>query len=249
MPTGRARRGTGRIYLPKKGSTVYWIQLTHNGAKHRESTGTSDKRRAINFLDRRRAEIVTGNFVADPSKITISHLVSTYMEEIHVNRNKTVSKSEERWRLHLKPSFEKIGANKLTSDMVREYISSRQAEGASNATINRELAVLKRAYRIALENDPPRVARLLKFPRLKEDNVRKGFLELPQYEKLLPECVGVGAWLRGILETGYTFGWRDEEVTNLRASPVDLVNRCVRLYPGETKNDDGRIAFMTTGLQ
>jgi integrase len=248
MPTGRARHGTGRIYLPKKGSTVYWIQLTHNGAKHRESTGTSDKRRAINFLDRRRAEIVTGNFVVDPSKITISHLVSTYMEEIRVNRNKTVSKSEERWRLHLMPSFEKIRANKLTSDLVREYISSRQAEGASNATINRELSVLKRAYRIAIENDPPRVARLPKIPRLKEDNVRKGFLELPQYEKLLRECIGVGAWLRGILETGYIFGWRDEEVTTLRARRVDLVNRCIRLYPGETKNDDGRIAFMTTGL-
>ena len=78
--------------------------------------------------------------------------------------------------------------------------------------------------------------------------MRKGFLEFPQYERLMRECAGVGPWLRGIFETGYTFGWRDEEVTNLRASPVDLVNRCVRLYPGETKNNDGPIAFMTTGL-
>jgi integrase len=248
MPTGRARRGTGQIYLPKDGSTVYWIRLTRNGVKHRESTGTSDKRRAINFLDRRRAEIVTGNFVVDPSKITISHLVSTYLQEVRANGNKTVAKSEERWRLHLKPSFEQIRANKLTSDVVWEYIKDRQAKGASNGTINRELAVLKRAYRIALESDPPRVARLPKIPRLKENNVRKGFLEFPEYERLSRECIGVGPWLCGILETGYTFGWRDEEVTNLRAGAVDLVNRCVRLYPGETKNDDGRMAFMTAEL-
>jgi len=37
-------------------------------------------------------------------------------------------------------------------------------------------------------------------------------------------------------------------VTNLRAGAVDLVNRCVRLYPCETKNDDGRMAFMTAEL-
>lgn len=248
MLTSRARRGTGRVYLPKKGSTVYWIQLTHNGVKHRESTETSDKRRAINFLDLRRGEIATGNFVVDPKKITISHLVSTYLQESRANGNKTAAKSEERWRLHLKPSLEQIRANKLTSDTVWKYIEDRRTKGASNATINRELAVLKRAYRIALESDPPRVARLPKIPRLKENNVRKGFLEFAQYERLSRECIAVGPWLRGIFETGYTFGWRDEEVTNLRASPVDLVNRCVRLYPGETKNDHGRIAFMTTGL-
>jgi hypothetical protein len=78
--------------------------------------------------------------------------------------------------------------------------------------------------------------------------VRKGFLEFPEYVRLSRECIGVGPWLRGILETGYTFGWRDQEVTNLRAGAVDLVNRCVRLNPGETKNDDGRMAFKTAEL-
>ena len=248
MATGRARRGTGRIYLPKEGSTVYWIQLTHNGAKYRESTGTSDKRRALKLLDLRRAEILTGKFVIDPSQLTVGHLVGRYLQEIRAKGNKTAAKSDERWRLHLKASFEQIRANRLSSDMVLEYIQDRQQHGASNATINRELAILKRAYRIALESDPPRVARVPKVPRLKENNVRKGFLEMPQYEKLLCECMGVGAWLRGIFETGYTFGWRDAEVTNLRADRVDLLNRCIRLYPNETKNGEGRLAFMTTRL-
>jgi len=196
----------------------------------------------------RRAEILTGKFVIDPSKLTVGHLVSKYLQEIRANRNKTAAKSEERWRLHLMPSFDQIRANKLSSDMVLKYIEDRQQGGASNATINRELSILKRAYRIALESDPPRAARLPKIPRLKENNVRKGFLELSQYERLLRECIGVGAWLRGIFETGYTFGWRDAEVTNLRANRIDLVNRCIRLYPNETKNGDGRLAFMTTRL-
>jgi hypothetical protein len=37
-------------------------------------------------------------------------------------------------------------------------------------------------------------------------------------------------------------------VTNLHAGAVNLVNRCVRLYPGETKNDDRRMASMTAEL-
>ena len=96
-----------------------------------------------------------------------------------------------------------------------------------------------------MESDPSQVARVPKVPRLK-NNVRKGFLGMPQYEELLCECMGVGAWLRGIFETGYTFRWRDAEVTNLRANRIDLLNRCIRLYPNETKNGEGRLALLTT---
>jgi hypothetical protein len=47
---------------------------------------------------------------------------------------------------------------------------------------------------------------------------------------------------------GYNLAWRDEEVTGLRVNQVDLINRCIRLYPGETKNDDARVAYRSTDL-
>jgi integrase len=43
-----------------------------------------------------------------------------------------------------------------------------------------------------------------------------------------------------MIETGYTYGWRDVEVLALRVRQVDLSAGTIRLEPGTTKNDQGR---------
>jgi len=60
-----------------------------------------------------------------------------------------------RWR-HLALKFGAMLANNLTTDDVRHYIRERQQEGASNATINRELAALKRMLNFGRQSTPPR---------------------------------------------------------------------------------------------
>lgn len=80
---------------------------------------------------------------------------------------------------HLRPEFGDLTANKLTSRRVREYIERRKRE-AANATINRELAIVRRAYNLGVHDDPPLVYRVPRIPKLKENNVREGFLEHPQ---------------------------------------------------------------------
>ena len=63
------------------------------------------------------------------------------------------------------------------------YIESRQQQGAQNATINRELAALKRMFNLGREHRKVRDVPI--FPHLKENNVRKGFLEDGQFRKLV----------------------------------------------------------------
>jgi integrase len=116
----------------------------------------------------------------------------------------------------------------------------RREEHASNATINRELACLKRMYRLASQASPPRVPSVPHFPHLKENNARQGFVTLEQYANLVAHCPEL--WLRTLLETGYNYGWRVSELLNLRVGQVDLVDRTIRLNPGTTKNLDGREA-------
>jgi hypothetical protein len=53
----RRPRGTGRIYQPK-GSSVWWIKFYRNGEPFRESTGTSDKRKATRALSQRLVELL-----------------------------------------------------------------------------------------------------------------------------------------------------------------------------------------------
>jgi hypothetical protein len=58
----RRPRGTGRIYR-QKDTSLWWIKFYRNGEPFRESTGTSDKRKATRALNLRLAEVTTGNFI------------------------------------------------------------------------------------------------------------------------------------------------------------------------------------------
>lgn len=124
-------------------------------------------------------------------------------------------------------------ANEVTRETISKYVDHRLKEGASNATVNRELACLKRMFRLGLGDT---VLRMPVFPHLQERNVRKGFVEDGQNAKLAVECSREGLWMRALLETAYRVGWRMSELFGLQVSQVDLLNRTIRLEPGQTKN-------------
>ncbi len=52
-------------------------------------------------------------------------------------------------------------------------------------------------------------------------------------------------WLRALLATAYTFGFRKSELLNLRVGQVDLLARTIRLNAGETKSGEGRVVKLT----
>ena len=152
---------------------------------------------------------------------------------------------EARWRLHLKPFFASVPATQLDSRLLERYIDRRREENASNATINRELACLKRMYRLAYLSTPALVESVPHFTHLKETNVRQSFVTPEQYAELVAQCPRL--WLRAMLETAYLYGWRVSELLNLRVRQVDLVARTIRLEPGTTKNQEGREVTIESG--
>ena len=239
-------RGTGSLYQ-QKDSAVWWIKYHRNGRSFRESTRTTDKRKASRALAKRLAEINTGSFVGPVhERITVGELAEDLFRDYRINGRKTTSDVQTRWRLHLEPFFATRRVAEVTSDLVAKYVDQRQLEKAQNATINREMAALKRMFRIGMYSTPPKVLRLPKFPKLAEDNVRKGFLEDAQYEKLIGYCPDV--WFRTLVEMGRTYGWRISELINLKVKQVDVNARIIRLEPGTTKNKDGREVTMTTAV-
>src|SRR6185369_4142516 len=113
----------------------------------------------------------------------------------------------------------------------------RQQEKAKNATINRELAALKRMFRLGYQATPPKVNRIPKFTKLQENNVRQGFLDDAQYSKLVAAVPEL--WFRALVEVGSTYGWRIGELLSLRVRQIDLSGKTIRLEPGTTKNKEG----------
>ncbi|MGA2859104.1 MAG: tyrosine-type recombinase/integrase [Candidatus Sulfotelmatobacter sp.] len=236
----RRCRGEGSIYTRSR-SPFLWIKYYRRGKPIRESTRTGDPGKASRFLRQRLAEVAS-----DPAEsIRIEQLIDDLFRDYRINQHRSLDDVQARWRLHLKPFFGAVPANQLDSRLLARYIDERREEDASNATINRELACLKRMYRLAYFSTPPRVASVPDFPHLKETNVRQGFVTPAQYRKLVAHCHHL--WLQAMLETAYNYGWRVSELLNLRVDQVDLVSRTIRLEPGTTKNREGREVTIESG--
>jgi integrase len=78
---------------------------------------------------------------------------------------------------------------------------------------------------------------------LKENNVRKGFVEDADFDNL---CAATEEpWLRAFLEVAYTYGWRLGELLGLRVRNLNFTTRTIRLDVGTTKNGEGREVEMT----
>jgi integrase len=241
----RRERGTGSIY-PRGG--VLWIKYYKDGRPLRESTGTTSKTRANRLLQIRLRAVSSGEpFRLGMEKIKVSELAEDFLQDYRINGLKSQDDAEARWRLHLQDWFGHLRAAQVGTDTIKTYIEKRQQEGASNATINRELAALKRMFSLGMKSTPPKVYRIPAIPHLRESNARKGFLTIERYARLADACASVGLWLRAMLEVGYTFGWRVSEVKKLSIRQVDMGSSRILLDPGTTKNDDGRVVRFKPG--
>jgi len=233
----------GSIY---KRGRIWWIKYYKNGKPFSESTGSTKKTVAKRLLEQREGEIAQGKLPGIYfDKIRFDELAEDFLRDYKINQKKSLRRAKTSVN-HLKRFFTGVRVTAITTAEIRKYIETRMREGAANATINRELAALKRMLNLGAQCTPPKVDRVPHIPMLREDNVRKGFFEHWEFLALreaLPDH------LKGLVTFGYKTGWRKSEITNLKWSHVDMENGIVRLEPGETKNEQGRVIYLDDELK
>ena len=115
-------------------------------------------------------------------------------------------------------------------------LRDRQTAGASNATINLELANIKRIFTLAIQAG--KVLHRPYIPMLKLNNTRKGFFEREQFEAVRRQ---LPAPLDAAVTVAYYTGWRTaSEILPLQWNQIDRKAGVIRLEPGTTKNTEGR---------
>jgi integrase len=146
---------------------------------------------------------------------------------------------ERRLKLHIEPYFTGRNLAGITKGDVEAYVVARQADGASNATCNRELAVIKRIFSLAMDNGKITVRPKIKM--LREDNARQEFLDPAEFEAV---CGHFPAPVAAAVRFAYTTGWRiKSEVLTLEWRNFDTEAETVSLDGENSKNGEPRTFF------
>ena len=255
-------RGMGRVFRPKypptgqsfkqareagtlKEAAIYWIayhRAGQDGGEIRESSHSTKRTDAVTLLNARRGEIAQGEWInPQADRTTLEDILAM----VRTDRRKNGRETD-----HL-PAYERrlteffgrgCRAATITADRIDTYTTKRQDDGAANATINRELATLRRGFRLGYRAG--KVRRVPPVGLLRERNIRTGFFEPGEFRAVVTH---LPAALAPVAEFAYLTGWRKGEVLGLTWAQVDFAAGMVRLEPGSTKNDDGR-AFPFSAL-
>ena len=217
----------GSIY---KRGRIYWIKYYRNGKPYRESSKSKKEGDAKRLLKRREGEISAGKLPGIYfDRVRFDELTQEFLAEYRINQKKSLKRAE-RSVNQLKRAFEGKRLIDITTPLINKNIEKRLSwqckecekiiepqdrcphcnsdeikRGAANATINRELAALKRMLNLGAQQTPPKVDKVPYIQMLKEDNVRKGFFE---HGDFLALRTALPPYLKGFVTFAYKVGWR-----------------------------------------
>jgi len=229
----RRQYGTGG--LVKRGS-IWYLRYYVDGRRDEESSKTGDESEARKLLKIRIGEVAAGKMARrDPAKATVADITRLVIEDYKDKNAASTDDVEARCKLHIVPKLGAIAVPELTTRGLKAYVKSRKTEKASDATVNRELSIIRRGLKLASEQTPPWIGAAPKVPILREDNARDGFIDHDQYTKLR-------SWLPVHVQTalviGYHVGLRRGAVVRLRLDQVDLKAGVIRIESSQAKNKE-----------
>jgi integrase len=136
----------GALYK-RAGSKNWMMAVTVAGRQHCKSTHTSNRRLAKSLLARWETEVFEGRFqLIKTNAPTFEEWGNQFLSTIR--HPKTRSRYASSVNV-MKPRFGKLRLSQITPDLIDDFKDDRLARGTGPATVNRDLAVLRRMLRIA----------------------------------------------------------------------------------------------------
>jgi len=180
--------------LYKRGQ-VWHMSFVYKGKRCRKSTGTEDKKLAQRILDKVKGQVAEGKWFQKLPERSFEQMMEKFLDE-HASK-KTSYRTFAGHVENMTTFFGNCSLFQITPRLINEYKNKRHSDGVKSATINRELATLKKAFNLALkewewiESNP--VSKVSMEP---ENNQRDRWLTLQEEEKLLEACPH---WLKEVV--------------------------------------------------
>ncbi len=223
-------RITPKPYLRGK---TWWIKFYRNGQPVRESSNSGNEADAKRLLRIRLGQIETGEYRGQvPTRARVSNLLDLVIADYRLAKKRSIADLTYRIEKNIRPALGALRVALFGTSHADRYIQARREEKATDATINRELAIVRRAFSLGMRADPPLVTRKPWIRRLDEDNAREGFVEDEQYRALLRE---LPQHLQAIFVVGYHIGVRLGTLRKLEWEQVDLAAGEIRLLKSQVK--------------
>jgi integrase len=217
---------------------TWWIRYYRDGQRIEEPAG-HDYEEARRLLKNREGAIAKGTPITKESvRLKFDDAIADVIADYKVNKKRSTPELERRIKLHLKPYFGGRKLSSITTADLRAFTAQRLDAKASAGEVNRELAIVRRAFRLAVKSERY-YGRVPSVEMLTEDNIRTGFFDdamVAAVRAKLPTA------LQDVVTFAYITGWRvQSEVLSLEWRQVDRKGHTITLEPGTTKNRKGRV--------
>ena len=225
---------------------TWWIKYQVGGRPQCVSSHSEKKEDAKRLLKAREGDVVKGvPITASVGCDTFEDAAVDLVNDYTTNRRRSLRVVQLRLTKHLTPVFARRRLMSITTADARAFTARRQAAGASNASINRDLILLKRLCTLAMQAGKLTVRPYI--PLLKESHIRTGFFE-PEQVTRVKQHLPVA--MQPVVDVASITGWRTpSELLPLEWRQVHMQAGEVRLDPGTTKNEAGRVFPFTSALR
>ena len=214
--------------LRKRGS-VWWIDFcTPNGERIRRSAETENKAQAKELHDKLKAEAWRLQKLGERPKRYWEDAVVRYLKETAHKATHEGDKSKLRW---IDPFLAGKELDQINRELIDRITDAKLAEGASNATVNRHLALVRTILR-RCHRDWEWIDRAVSVRLLKEPTRRIRFLTHDQAATLLRE---LPAHLKDMATFALATGLRAANITGLTWEQVDLPRKQAWVHPDQAK--------------
>ena len=225
-------KGDGRVY--RRGS-IWWVAYYHDGQEHRESSMSRERKEAEKLRRQRVGEIAAG-MVPSPQVSARATTRSLPMRDLFdlLESNYRLKPGSHRTSLsylaRLRQRFRRYTVQSCTSTVISQYMAAMLKSGRKVPTINREINVLRTAFRLGYEHDL--VSRIPVVRLLPDHSVRNEFFTLAEIDALRPH---LPEHIKDVVLFGFLTGWRKGEILGLKWANVDRKTAVVRLDPEQNK--------------